>query len=100
VNTGEKIYEIRLDTDKNKEIQVGDQILFQNYEKFYRDVNVKVVAKEIYDSFEECLVEKGIGKCVPGAADLEAALKIYNDLYFGIMTKNSKILCWTIEKVK
>ncbi len=101
VNTGEKTYEIRLDTEKNKRIQVGDQIIFENYEQgFYREVTVRVVEKEIFGTFEEALTDKGFKKCVPSAKDMKEAVKIYNDLYTGIRTPDSKILCWKIQVLR
>ncbi|AYV85868.1 MAG: ProFAR isomerase-like protein [Solivirus sp.] len=101
VNTGEKKYEIRLDTDRNKSIKTGDQIIFENYELgFYREVTVKVVENDTFNSFEECLSAKGTKNCVPGVPVMKEALKIYNNLYITSMKPDLKILCWRIEVVK
>ncbi len=70
-----KIFEIRLLSQMYKDIQVGDIIIW-NYEI------PTLVLNTIYsDKFESVLSRIDYRKAVPGARDIEDALKIYRKIY-------------------
>lgn len=72
--SGEKVFEVRLNKGKWKEIEKGDKILIDNQPGTERTVLVEVIDKKKYKSFREMFEEEGLEKIVPHAKDVEQAV--------------------------
>ncbi|MBE6350298.1 MAG: ASCH domain-containing protein [Spirochaetaceae bacterium] len=80
IKTGEKIYEVRLNDEKRRSIDVGDFIIFKNTNQ-NEELCTKVKDLIYFDSFDEMvntLPSEKIGFC---DMDKTEIVKVYNEFY-------------------
>lgn len=53
IREGNKNIEVRLNDEKRKEIQIGDEIIFSNYDNPNEQIKVKVVNLSKFNTFSE-----------------------------------------------
>ena len=90
IQNGEKIYELRVNDAKRREMKVGDIWIFShNDNKSLKKIKIKIIEKRIYKSFEEAIQDTGYLNLLPNAKSIEEAIEIYNS--FGSYKEDSKL---------
>jgi ASC-1-like (ASCH) protein len=101
VKLGIKTVEIRLATEANMKIYVGDVIYLTNSSfGFYRDIHASVTNRTRYATLRECLEAIGINKCVPGIDNVGEAILAYEHYYSNVNVGNTPVVAYHIEVCK
>lgn len=78
---GSKIYEIRLNDDKRRQISVGDRIEFQKMSDLAQTVRVQVADLLHFTSFEEMAKSLPLEKVGFASESLDEVVGIYHQFY-------------------
>ena len=75
ISDGSKTFEGRLGTDKNKNLKIGDIIIFNDLLK------VKIISINVFPSYEEAMDFLDFRKLIPDAENSDEAIKVYEEFY-------------------
>jgi len=90
IKNGNKIYEIRINDKKRRQINIGDIWIFKNNNN--NEIKTVIKDKNIFSSFNDALKEYDLNKILPSEKNMkiQEAIKIYNSLDNGYYEKNAK----------
>jgi ASC-1-like (ASCH) protein len=81
VLSGKKIYELRVNDDKRKKMNVGDIILMTHNDTKDNDTKeyfyVIITEKKFYDNFSDAITDSGIKKILPNVKTKGQGVKLY-----------------------
>lgn len=81
IKNKEKIYEIRLNDEKRKLINIGDIIIFKKEPELEENIKTKVVNLIYFDSFKEMIDVMPLDKVGFGSADKDEIEDMYHKFY-------------------
>ena len=81
-----KVFEGQLGTGKNRDLKIGDSIVFNNLLK------VKVTSIHIFSSYEDVMKVSDFKKLIPDAESINEAINIHEEFYF--KKKQAKFGVW------
>jgi len=79
IKSGKKTIEGRINSDKFKDLKIGDKLIFTTD---HTSEQLICVVKDFktYPDFHSMLESEGIQNCLPGITDLQEAVNIYENL--------------------
>jgi ASC-1-like (ASCH) protein len=98
INLGLKIYEIRINDEKRRKMNVGDIWIFKCDEN---KIMTKIIEKILFVSFFDALNNMDVKKVLPNVNDIEEGLKLYES--FPNYVEDSKtygVVRFKIEVIK
>lgn len=93
IRDGVKIFEMRVNDEKRKKMQVGDIWNFTHNSLPITETpkySTKIIEKKLYNSFEDAIIETGYNRLLPNATSNEEAIKIYNAFGDGAYEREAK----------
>ena len=100
IKNGEKIYEIRLNDEKRKLIDVGDVITFKKEPELTEQMNTIVKDLIYFDSFEEMSSTLPLEKVGFENMKLEEVINIYHQFYSVEDEKKHGVVAIKVEVLK
>ena len=80
IKTGQKTVEGRVNTNKYRNIQSNDTIIFFEKDSPTTKAVCKIIKINHYKNFKDMLINEGIENMLPGIKSLDEAINIYNNL--------------------
>jgi ASC-1-like (ASCH) protein len=78
IRKGLKTFEVRVNDDKRKKINVGDEWIFSHNDRSdLPQIRTHVIGKKIYPTFREAIEDTDINKLLPGIDDIDVAIAMY-----------------------
>ena len=103
VRDGKKIYEMRVNDDKRRKMNIGDKWKFTHAtDETLPQFETQIMDKKIYKSFEDAIDETGFEKLLPNAKSKEEAIKIYNAFnngHYEIDAKKYGVVRFTLKVI-
>lgn len=99
VRDGVKKYEMRVNDDKRRKMNVADTWIFTS-PIHTEPIKTLITEKKIYKSFREAISDKGYKNLLPNATSLEEAIKIYNAFDNGNYERDAEtmgVVCFTLK---
>ena len=75
ISNGSKTFEGRLGTEKNRNLKIGDIIIFND------SLKVKIISVHVFSSYEEVMKVLDFRKLIPDAGDSNEAIGVYEQFY-------------------
>jgi len=100
IKTGEKIYEIRLNDEKRKLIDVGDVINFKKEPELTEEMNAIVKDLIYFDSFKEMSLTLPLEKVGFENKTLDEVIDIYHQFYSEENEKKYGVVAIKVEVLK
>ena len=93
IKQGQKTIELRLNDEKRRQVQVGDQIIFEHSNDLTQTIQVDVIALHPFPSFEELYQTLPLLECgytsnnVEAASpeDMEAHYSLEQQAHYGVL---------------
>lgn len=78
IQEGKKIYEVRVNDDKRRQMKVGDTWIFShNDEPDKPKIKTKIVEIKTYKTFEEAINDTDLSQLLPDVKSVKEAVKLY-----------------------
>lgn len=90
---GSKTFEGRLGSDKNKALQLGDVIVFND------SLKVRIISVHIFPSYEDVMKVLDFKKLIPDAKSVEDAIGVYEEFYSKEKQANLGVYVFGIELI-
>lgn len=84
IKQGEKTIELRLNDDKRRQVQVGDQIIFEHLDDLTQTIQVDVIALHPFPFFEELYQALPLLECGYTSNNVETASPKDMEAYYSL----------------
>ena len=101
ISNGEKVYELRINDDKRKNMKESDYVNFYNrMNKDDKIIKTKIIQRKEYKSFLEAITDIGYKQLMPQTNSIDEAVNIYEKIDNGNYFKEAQLKGVVVFKIE